>query len=315
MRPRNRCHRLLPSVVVALTVCLAPLPALSASPVVVTDAGGRKIEISDGSRVAAIGGDITEIVYALGAEARLVAIDSTSQFPPAALRTKKNVGYMRAISTEGVLSVGATLIIASERAGPPDVVKALKATSTPYVEIRDEFNTAGITEKVRLIARALDLPSAGERLAASIEAAFKKLDSARASIVKQQRALFVLSVQNARAVVGGRETSADAVLRLAGLENAATSMQGFKPVADEALAELAPDIVVTMRRGAASGHGTDEIRSLNGFRLTPAGASNRVVEMDGLYLLGFGPRAPAAALELMRAAYPEITAAPMGAVR
>ena len=44
-------------------------------------------------------------------------------------KEKKNVGYMRALSTEGVISVGATLIIASERAGPPEVVKTLKTTS------------------------------------------------------------------------------------------------------------------------------------------------------------------------------------------
>ena len=62
------------------------------------------------------------------------AVDTTSQFPAQALKEKKSVGYMRALSSEGVISVGASMVLASERSGPPEVVKTLKATSVPYVE-------------------------------------------------------------------------------------------------------------------------------------------------------------------------------------
>ena len=115
----------------------------AAADVVVTDAGGRVVRIADASRILAIGGDVTEIVYALGAGARVVGVDTTSQFPPEALKEKKSVGYMRALSSEGVISVDATLILASERSGPPEVVKTLKATSVPYVEIPDQHSAAG----------------------------------------------------------------------------------------------------------------------------------------------------------------------------
>ena len=63
-----------------------------------------------------------------------------ASFRPAALKDKPNVGYMRALSTEGVVSVGASLIIASAGAGPPEVVKTLKTTSVPYVEVTDAFS-------------------------------------------------------------------------------------------------------------------------------------------------------------------------------
>ena len=72
-------------------------------------------------RVLSIGGDITEILYALGKQDAIVAVDATSQYPDSALKDKKNVGYMRALSTEGVLSINPTLIFASEGAGPPPV--------------------------------------------------------------------------------------------------------------------------------------------------------------------------------------------------
>src|SRR5690606_14563573 len=65
----------------------------------------------DGSRIAAIGGSLTEIVYALGEEGRLVARDSTSVYPQEALKLP-DVGYMRQLSPEGVLSVNPSGILA-----------------------------------------------------------------------------------------------------------------------------------------------------------------------------------------------------------
>src|SRR6185295_6678236 len=138
----------------------------------------------DASRILSIGGDVTEILYALGAGGRVVGVDSTSQFPPQALSEKKSVGYMRALSSEGVISVGATLILASERSGPPEVVKTLKATSVPYVEIPDQHSAAGIAAKVRLIARAVGTEAEGERVAAQVETDFKLLAERAARIKK-----------------------------------------------------------------------------------------------------------------------------------
>jgi iron complex transport system substrate-binding protein len=275
----------------------------------VTDAGGRKIEVADTSKILSIGGDITEILYALGLSSRIIAVDSTSQFPADALKQKGNVGYMRALSTEGVLSVGASLIMASERSGPPEVVKALKQTAIPFVEVMDGLSPEGVIEKVRFVARTVEAAKAGDELAGKLEAQFKALADQRAAIKRPVRALFLLNMQGGRATVGGSGTSADAILKLAGAENAAASVNGFKPLVDEAVVEMMPDVIVAMKR-SSGGHDTDQVLSMKGMQATPAGAARRVVAMDGLYLLGFGPRTPAAALDLMRELYPDIGAAP-----
>ncbi len=257
------------------------------------------------SRIVAVGGDVTEILYALGQQARIIAVDATSQFPPEALTEKKSVGYMRALSTEGVLSVGADLAIVSERAGPPEVVKALKS-SLAYVEIPDGTTAEGVPVKIRAVANAVGVSALGEKLAGHVARELETLKSERGKITKPLRALFVLNVQAGRVTVGGDGSSADAVLKLAGLENAASTISGFKPVGDEALIGMKPDIVITMRRGAG-GHDTDQVLALPGLAASPAGQTRRVVVMDGLYLLGFGPRVASAAGELMAAAYPELT--------
>lgn len=58
---------------------------------------------SASERIVSIGGDVTEIVYALGAEQQLIARDSTSLHPQAAAALP-DVGYMRQLNAEGILS-------------------------------------------------------------------------------------------------------------------------------------------------------------------------------------------------------------------
>ena len=217
---------------------------------------------------------------------------------------------MRALSSEGVISVGATLVVASERAGPPEVVKTLKATSVPYVEVPDEYSPEGLVKKIRLIARVIGSEADGERVAEAVTAGFATLAPLRGKIGRPVRALFVLGVQNGRVMIGGKDTSADAILELAGAHNVAAGVSGFRPVGDEAILELAPEVIVGMRRVSEhDAHDLSQLLALKGVQATPAGAARRLVIMDGSYLLGFGPRAPDAARDLMRAVYPEIDGA------
>ena len=107
----------LASAFLLTTIALPEAPAAAAE-VIVIDGSGRSVQITDTSRILSIGGDVTEILYALGAGARIVGVDTTSQFPAEALQKKQSVGYMRALSSEGVISVGASVILASQGAGP-----------------------------------------------------------------------------------------------------------------------------------------------------------------------------------------------------
>jgi iron complex transport system substrate-binding protein len=213
---------------------------------------------------------------------------------------------MRALPAEGVLSATPTLIIASKEAGPPDVVALLKTSSVPYVAVPDDQTAEGVAAKIRFVASVIGAEAEGEKLASSVERDFARLAAQRSKIAKPLRALFVLSVQNGRATVGGASTSADAIMRLAGATNAAAQLTGYKPLTDEAAMELAPDAIITMRHSRST-MGSDQILSVKGLKSSPAGQSDRVIEMDGLYLLGFGPRSAQAARDLMSALYPRLT--------
>lgn len=277
-------------------------------------AAAARAEPYDTSRIVSVGGDVTEILYALGLGDSVVAVDTTSVHPQPAVSQKKSVGYMRALSSEGVLAVGPTLILATDKAGPPEVVAALKASSTPYVTVEAPDTPEGVAEKVDLVAKIVGKEDAGRTLAARIRADFDAVAQARTRIGSPVKALFLLSVQSGRALAAGRNTSADAMLGLAGAANVMTAFEGYKPLSGEAALELAPEVIVVMK--AAPGHQTTdaggpiaaEVAAIKGLADTPAAKNGRIIEFDGSLMLQFGPRAPQAARDLMQVFHPETAA-------
>lgn len=272
-------------------------------------AGSAVAETAD--RVVVAGGVITEVIYALGRQDRLVGVDSTSLFPAEALQQKPNIGYVRAISAEGVLSLKPSLVLLIEGAGPPDAVSLLAESGVKLARIPDGQTAEGVAAKIKAIGAAIDAAEPAERLATRTMASFAELGTLRDGLGKPQRVLFVLSLQNGRALVGGRNSSADGMIALAGAENAAAAIEGYKPMTDEAIIAAAPDMILMMSNGGNHRTTAEELFALPVFAQTPAAASRRLVHMDGLYLLGFGPRTPLAARDLMAAIYTQRAIPPL----
>jgi len=259
----------------------------------------------DTSRIIAIGGSVTEIIYALGLQDRLVAVDTTSVYPPDALATKPNVGYMRALSAEGVLSLNPTMILALEGAGPPNVIEVLKKASVSFVAVSDDPTAAGVGAKIRFVAKVMGAADKGEALAQRVDADFERLRKSLSGVSSRKKVLFVLSLANGRPLVSGVDTPAHGILELAAADNAITQFDGFRPASDEAIIAGAPDAVLMMRRVSASSS-PDEVFSLAALAATPAARSKRLIAMRGQYLLGFGPRTAHAAWDLANRLYPEL---------
>lgn len=266
-------------------------------------------------RIVAAGGVVTEVLYALGQQDKVVGVDTTSQWPPEALKDKKSVGYVRALSAEGVLSLKPSQVIAVEGAGPPDALALLKESGTPITMIPEALSPEAVVGKIAAIGKAAGVAEPAQQLAAAVRGRFDELDKLRAGLPRQKRVLFVLSLQNGRIMVGGRATTADAIITLAGGVNAADAVEGFKPMTDEAIITAAPDVILMMRFSSAHNASPEEVFAMPAFSETPAAKQKSLIRMDGLYLLGFGPRTPNAARDLMAELYPEAKIAQLSAAK
>ncbi|HEY0236893.1 MAG TPA: hemin ABC transporter substrate-binding protein [Afipia sp.] len=279
-----------------------------AAGIVVQDARGREVNVDNPQRIVSIGGAVTEILYALGLQDRIVGIDTTSLYPHGALSDKPNVGYMRQLSPEGVLGLDPKLILAVEGSGPKETLDVLESAKVPLISVPDAFTEEGLVRKIGLVAHAMGADARGECLTKAVSTDLASLKELRARIDKPVRVMFVMSFLNGRAMIAGRKTAADAIIALSGGVNAVGDFDGYKPVNDEAIVAAKPDVILTMQRGKEQLE-ADAVFANPAFALTPAAANKAFIAMDGLYLLGFGPRTAAAAHDLALQLYPSIASA------
>nr|WP_046829330.1 hemin ABC transporter substrate-binding protein [Afipia massiliensis] len=289
-----------------LCVSAVPFAAARAESIVVHDARGRDVAIGNRSRIVSIGGAITEILYALGLEDRIVGVDTTSLYPPKALGEKPNVGYMRQLSAEGVLGLNPQLILAIEGSGPKETLEVLDAAKIPFVSFPETYTEQGLIDKIKMVAHAMDADARGACLTAAVSGDLAELKKLRDNVKKPARVMFVMSFLNGRAMVAGHKTAANEIIKLAGGVNAVDGFEGYKPVNDEAIVAAKPDVILTMQRGREQ-LDAQTVFANPSFALTPAAAKKSFVAMDGLYLLGFGPRTAAAARDLALSLYPDLT--------
>jgi iron complex transport system substrate-binding protein len=260
-------------------------------------------------RIVSVGGAITETLFALGAQGDIVGVDTTSLYPAVAT-TLPSVGYARALSAEGVLSLRPSLVLAGAEAGPPAVLRQLEAAGLTLTLLDTDHRALGVFARTQRIADACGRAAAGRALVAALQQEWATT-SARVARQRQAtvqaatqaggrppRVLFVLSHSMAQLRVAGQNTAADAMLSLAGAANALSGFEGYKPLTPEAVIAAAPDIVLATDQGVLAAGGVDGLLAAPGLALTPAGRQRRVLAMDALLLLGFGPRLPQAVAAL-----------------
>ncbi|VVD59523.1 heme/hemin ABC transporter substrate-binding protein [Pandoraea terrigena] len=253
-------------------------------------------------RVVVAGGALTEIVYALGAQDRMIANDLTSLYPEAATRLPK-IGYLRTLSAEGVLSLRPDLLLAGAEAGPPNVLSQIAAAGVPVERFVHGYSAERVLDNIRAVATALRVPHDGTRVASRFTADWLRARDEieqRYGIARRPRVLFILGHTGNQVMVAGHDTAAHAMLAYAGAQNALRGFTGYRPLTAEAAVAAQPDVLLTTTTGPTPTDPAATLLAQPGLANTPAGRAKRVVSFDALYLLGFGPRLPQAVADLAR---------------
>jgi iron complex transport system substrate-binding protein len=285
---QNRRNILIQSVSTAGWMTLG-LDALAQLPTATT---------SRAMRLISIGGALTEIVYLLKANTQLVGVDTTSIYPTVATRLP-NVGYARSLSAEGVLALRPTQVLATEDAGPPMVLKQINDAGIPLTILPSGHQLKDVIDRVSAIGKLVHKTNAAQALASQLHLEWKNTQERVAhSKYNNIRALFILSQNPSQLMVGGTKTSADAMITYAGARNAITGFSGFKPLTPEAVIAANPDVILLTDQGMKAVGGISGVLRFPGISQTRAGKEQKVISLEAMYLLGFGPRMPLAVTEL-----------------
>lgn len=253
--------------------------------------------VSGTERLVTIGGDVTEIVWALGANEQVIARDSTST-RPAAAQALPDIGYMRQLNAEGILAMRPTLVLASEQAQPSLALKQVADAGVKVVTIPGNKSPDVIETKIDVIARTLGRVPQGNTLRSRIRETLASVPARPLPV----RVLFLMSHSGTAAMSAGQETAADTVIRAAGLQNAMQGFTRYQPLSQEGVIASRPDLIVITTNSVQTLGGKAKIWDLPGLAQTPAAQHRRLMVVDDMALLGLGLDTPQQILALRHAA-------------
>ena len=253
----------------------------------------------DASRIAVAGGSITEILYFLGEESKIIATDSTSTYPAGA-RLFPSIGYVRGLSAEGILSLKPSLILGEHDMGPEIVINQIENVSVDIRRIPEAHTTKGITDKIFCVAAVLGKSEEARTLVS--ESLGQKLELLKNAVDRSSingKFVIILSIRDGSPIVAGRQTSGDGLLRRVGAANIFSDIDGWKPVSLESIAASNPDFIVVAGRSNDPGRTIEIVKQNAAIKITEAAKRNQILVIDGMALLGFGPRTLNIGLDLI----------------
>ncbi|SRX53814.1 Hemin-binding periplasmic protein HmuT [Aequorivita sp. CIP111184] len=252
-------------------------------------------------RIVCISKQYSEIIYALGAEEDIVAVDVSSTYPPE-IKNLPTIGYHRALAAEPILSMKPTLIMEDNNIGPEHVVTQLKDLKIPMKQFGQYENTiAGTDSLICEMGSYFHKEEKAEELC-------KKLDT-DINYAKQQALWYekkpkVLVIHFGQAnniyLVMTKNSTAGKLIDWAGGEMAVDGEHGMTQFSPEIVAQSDPDVILLTDFGYDRLGSTEEVGTLPGISSTRAfkeGKVFRVEEHDMVYL---GPRTGENIIELQK---------------
>jgi len=243
------------------------------------------------SRIVVAGGSITEIIYFLNSEEKIVALDVTSNYPEKA-KELPSIGYVRNLSAEGILSMNPSIVFGEDDMGPPGVIKQLRDINIDLRIIPEEKTIDGILDKIYCIASIIDkVPNAESKINSTLIPDILSIEKRLStSTLIPKRVMFIFSIKGNKIIVAGSGTSGDGFIKMTGSENIFSTIEGWKSVSQEAIIKENPDYVIMSKRDL---HNSKTIKSISEnpiFKNIRAFEEQNIIFDDAMAMLGFGPR-------------------------
>ena len=258
-------------------------------------------------RWVSAGGALSEWVTALGGEAKLVGVDTTTQHP-ASLKALPSIGYQRQLSAEGILSLRPQILVGTEEMGPPPVLAQILSDGVQVDMFSAQPDLPTLKGNLAHLGKLLGSEDQANALFAVYEQALAQQKNWVAKAQATQKApgvLLLLGHAGGKPLIAGKDTAADWMLQQAGGRNLATHV-GYKPFSVESLAGLSPEVLVFADRALTGDAARAALFKENPILAsTPAAKSRRVFELDPTLLVGgLGPRLPQSLEKLSAGFYP-----------
>jgi iron complex transport system substrate-binding protein len=253
-----------------------------------------------GDRVVCVSKQINEFIYDIGAQSHLVARDLTSIYPREILKLP-SVGYHRALSAEGIVSMRPSVFLTDGNVGPNEVLDRVRSVGIPIVTM-DPGESLDGSEDLMLklgayFGRTAEASAVvGKWKAEMVDtiAGAKRWDGQ-----SKPKVMMIHFGQIGNSYLGlSPNGPAEQILEWAGGENALTGGRRMTHLTPEIIAGAAPDIIIATDVGFDRYGSAAKFAEMPGIALTPAGRNLRIYRIDETEIMYFSPRTPAAVVKI-----------------
>jgi iron complex transport system substrate-binding protein len=254
------------------------------------------------NRIVCLAKQYNEIIYALGAEEQLVAVDLSSTYPPE-IKALTTVGYHRALSAEGILSMKPDLIIHDNNIGPEHVVTQLEKLNIPMKTFGEyPHDIPGTEQLIREMGAYFHKSAKAEALCQQLEADMEKvLVAAKAYVDTPKVVLIHFGRASNIYLTVTKGSTAGKLIEWAGGEIAIDGERGMRQLSSpELIAQANPDVILLTDFGYDRLGSLSKIEELPGIADTKAFKNGRVYRVEEHDLIYIGPRTGKNVLNLQR---------------
>lgn len=225
-------------VFLILGVMLFPAGALARE---VRDPLGRALSVPDSpSRVVALAPSVTEIVYALGQERRLIAVTEYSDFPLEA-KALYTVGSYVKLDLERIVALEPDLCIAVKDGNPKDVIERLMGLRIPVYAV-DPRSLDSVLSAITQIGMLLEAKDRAQALVNSLQARIERVDEIVARAQRRPKVFIQIGVTPI--VSAGTHTFIHELIERAGGINLAIGDSPYPRFSREQVLALAPEVII-----------------------------------------------------------------------
>jgi iron complex transport system substrate-binding protein len=252
----------------------------------------KKTEVTN--RVISASKQYTEIIYALGADENLVAVDLSSTYPNEAQQLP-TIGYHMKLSFEGIMSVKPDIILhhgGKFSIGPEHVVSQLQKLNIPMKEfdtkstdinstkqlITEMGSYFGKEEKATELCQKLELD-----MKEALEERLKYKDTVKVVVMHFGRAMNIY-------LAAGKNSTAGKMVEWAGGVTPIEKEEMSRVLSPELIAKANPDVILLTDYGYDRLGSQEKVKELPGVALTNAAKNNQIYRVEEHDLIYLGPR-------------------------
>ncbi len=242
-RPRSRA---IPAalLLVAMGGCHGAPPEGRAAPdgarAIVDDTGASVLVPNRPMRVACLSPDLTEIAFAVGAGASVIAACDACDAPAEAALLPR-LGPMIAPSAEALLLLEPDLILATSEGNPLAAVARLRDLGLPVVGLRGAAGLEGVAAQIRRVG---DLLGRAAEAAILADEMLARVATVREGTRGRARIRACVLVWTDPLIAAGTDTYLTELADAAGADNACAAAPGWPRISREAFLLAAPEVLL-----------------------------------------------------------------------